>query len=289
MADKIPAATLLRILKAEGCVISTPYSDWATYQRDEETGKSFGPVNGVIIHHTASHDSRDYLRSGSSRLPGPLCHCYIKKNGVIEMMSAGRANHAGGGDPDVLNAVITESYMTRPPAPKFHEDSDGAADGNDHFYGFECENLGTGTDPWPDVQYVAMVKAAAAICRYYGWSSKSVIGHLEWSDWKQDPKGFGMVTFRADVAACLRAAPGTWPSTPPPPEDNVSLPESDIKAIGVQVVTGANGMKSPDDPAVQWAVSSYLGLTYKMVRSLQADVDALQVKVDEILTKLNGQ
>lgn len=216
MADKIPAATLLRILKAEGCVIKTPYTDWDTYQRDEETGKTFGPVNGVMIHHTASHDSRAYLRSGSNALPGPLCHLYITQLGTVEMMSNGRANHAGGGDPDVLNAVIAESYMTRPPAPQYHEDSPGAADGNDRFYGFECENQGDGQDPWPDVQYKAMVRAATAIVRFYGWTDKSVIGHLEWSDWKIDPKGFGMVTFRADVAACLRAAPGTWPTTPAP-------------------------------------------------------------------------
>lgn len=217
MAAPIASATLLRILKAEGCNVTTPYSDWATYERDDETGKAFGPVNGVMIHHTAGLNVREYLRKGNPpELPGPLCHCYIRKSGVIEMMSAGRSNHAGGGDPDVLNAVIAESYMTRPPATKYHDGSPGAADGNDHFYGFECENLGDGKDPWPDVQYQAMVRAAAAIIRFYKWSEKSVIGHLEWSDWKPDPKGFGMVTFRADVAACLRAKPGTWPSAPPP-------------------------------------------------------------------------
>src|SRR3546814_14861718 len=96
------------------------------------------------------------------------------------MCAAGRANHAGGGSPAVLDAVIAENYGTTPPATHYHEGSSGAADGNDRFYGFECENLGDGKDPWPAVQYQAMVKSAAAICRYYGWSEKSTIGHLEW-------------------------------------------------------------------------------------------------------------
>lgn len=216
MATPMTAAELVRALKGEGLAIKTPHADWTTHERDSATGKPFGPVHGVMIHHTASHNSYPYLYGGSASLPGPLCHAYIDKAGVLWMASAGRANHAGGGDPDVLRAVTAESYMTRPPAPQYHEGQSGAADGNDVFYGFECENLGDGKDPWPHVQYVAMVRAAAAICRHYGWSEKSCIGHLEWSNWKSDPKGFGMVTFRGDLAACLRAKPGTWPTPPTP-------------------------------------------------------------------------
>lgn len=216
MAAPIASATLLRILKAEGCNVTTPYSDWATYERDDETGKAFGPVNGVMIHHTAGLNVREYLRKGNPpELPGPLCHCYIRKSGVIEMMSAGRSNHAGGGDPDVLNAVIAESYMTRPPATKYHDGSPGAADGNDHFYGFECINLGDGSDPWPDVQVDAMVKASAAICRFFGWTAKSVIAHKEWSDWKSDPRGIDMKTFRARVQEVLNGGASS-PSSPKP-------------------------------------------------------------------------
>lgn len=216
MADPITPATFLRILKAEGCDISVPYADWATYDRDDETGKAFGPVNGVMIHHTASHKSQAYLRSGSKALPGPLCHIYIPKSGVAIMMSAGRANHAGGGDPDVLRAVTAESYASKPPATRYHEGNALAVDGNDHFYGFECENLGDGKDPWPAVQRLAMVRATTAILRYYQWSEKSCIGHLEWSNWKQDPAGFTMVQFRADVKAALALDPGVWkPGTKP--------------------------------------------------------------------------
>lgn len=217
MADPIPGATLVRLFKGEGLTVKTPHADWMTHERDKATGKPFGPVHGVMIHHTASHNSYNFVYSGSTALPGPLAHAYIDKLGVVWMASDGRANHAGGGDPDVLKAVSTESYMSRPPAPKFGEGDAGAADGNDAFYGFECENMGDGKDPWPKEQYTAMVRATAAICRYYKWSDKSCIGHLEWSHYKVDPKGFGMVTFRADLASALRSKPGTWPSATPPP------------------------------------------------------------------------
>jgi hypothetical protein len=62
----------------------------------------------------------------------------------------------------------------------------------------------------------------------------------------------------------------------------VTLTDDDIKKVGRQVVTGANGMKSPDDPAVEWAVSSYLGLTYRTARTIAADVAAVKAKVDAL-------
>ena len=206
MADPMSAATLLRILKGEGVAVKAPNAGWTTHERDDETGKPFGPVHGVMIHHTASHNSFNVVYNGRSDLPGPLAHAYIDKAGVVWMCSSGRANHAGLGDSDVLNAVRTESYATRPPAPNQRN-----ADGNDPFYGFECENLGDGEDPWPNAQRNAMVKASAAICRLYGWTAKSVIGHLEWTNQKVDPRGFAMSTFRTQVAECLKAPPGAWP------------------------------------------------------------------------------
>lgn len=205
MADPIPGATLIRLLKGEGLTVKMR-EGWMSHQRDEATGKTFGPVNGVMIHHTASLNAYNVIWNGYAGLPGPLAHAYIDKRGVIWMCSDGRANHAGLGDQDVLNAVRAESYASRPPAPNQRN-----ADGNDHFYGFECENKGDNKDPWPKVQYNAMVKATAAILRSYGWTEKSVIGHLEWTNQKVDPRGFGMNDFRASVKACLALKPGVWP------------------------------------------------------------------------------
>lgn len=94
-----------------------------------------------------------------------------------------------------------------------HEGSSGSTDGNAHFYGFECINLGDGQDPWPTAQLDAIERVSAAICRAHGWSARSVIGHLEWSDWKSDPRGFAMPDMRARIASRLGQKPS--PSTPP--------------------------------------------------------------------------
>ena len=204
MAEPMTPAQLQRALLGEHLAVKAPRG-WENHERDDETGKPFGPVHGVIVHHTASHDSFKVIWNGYGGLPGPLAHAYIDKAGVVWLTSAGRANHAGLGDRDVFNAVKAESYATRPPVP-----NERNADGNDCFYGFECENLGDGKDPWPRVQLVAMVKATAAICRFYGWTAKSVIGHKEWTNQKVDPRGIDMPKFRADVAACLKAKPGVW-------------------------------------------------------------------------------
>lgn len=62
----------------------------------------------------------------------------------MHLVGYGRANHSGLGDPDVLAAVVAER-----PAPG---DNEATVDGNRAFYGFECENLRDGKDPWPEAQ-----------------------------------------------------------------------------------------------------------------------------------------
>lgn len=72
------------------------------------------------------------------------------------------------------------------------------------------------------------------------------------------------------------------PTAPSQQEEAVALTADDIKKIGRQVVTGANGAKSLDDPTQEWAVSSFLGLTLKGVRELTADVAEVKAKVDSL-------
>ena len=216
MATPLTPARLVEILEAEGLkVVQTP--GWENHERDDETGKAFGPVHGVMIHHTVTKGTANTVRickDGYASLPGPLCHGVIAKDGKVHLISAGRANHAGTGDPDVLKAVKDESYGANPPKTDVHDGEPGS-DGNDCFYGFECENLGDGVDPWPAAQLLAIEKASAALCRHYGWKEKSVIGHLEWSDWKSDPKGFSMSSMRERIAKRL----GVVPTKPAPPAE----------------------------------------------------------------------
>ncbi|MFE0009093.1 N-acetylmuramoyl-L-alanine amidase, partial [Streptomyces erythrochromogenes] len=83
-------------------------------------------------------------------------------------------------------------------------DNEATTDGNRHFYGFECVNLGDGEDPWPPAQIDAIARAAAALCRVHRWTARSVIGHREWQPGKVDPRGFTMDSLRDRIAERLK-------------------------------------------------------------------------------------
>ncbi|WP_299534911.1 peptidoglycan-binding protein [uncultured Streptomyces sp.] len=205
MATPLTAAALLAALKAEGLTV-VEHGGWRTHNRNAKG--AWGPVNGVMIHHTVTSGTAATVAlcsSGRSDLPGPLCHGVIAKDGTVHLVGNGRANHAGSGDPDVLAAVVAERGTL--PAPRR-----SGADGNTRFYGFECENLGNGKDPWPEAQLNAVTRASAALCRAHGWSAASVIGHKEWTSAKIDPVGFTMASLRARIAARLASGASTGPA-----------------------------------------------------------------------------
>ncbi|KUN76132.1 peptidoglycan-binding protein [Streptomyces griseoruber] len=208
MANPLSADALVAALDAEGVTV-VEHAGWRTHNRNHKG--SWGPVNGVIIHHTVTSGTTGSVEmcfNGYTALPGPLCHGVIAKDGTVHLVGNGRANHAGSGDGDVLKAVAAERATL--PAPHRND-----TDGNVHFYGFECVNLGDGKDPWPEVQLEAMARAAAALCRAHGWSERSVIGHKEWTDTKVDPRGFSMAEFRSRVAARLGGqVPSSGTATP---------------------------------------------------------------------------
>lgn len=193
MATPLSSSVLLGALKAEGVQVSER-SGWITHNRNHKG--AWGPVHGVVIHHTAGLSSLDFCWTGMTGLPGPLCHTHLAKDGVATMVGHGRANHAGGFAQNAHNAVLTESAVH--PRP----DAAEPVDGNAHYYGIEIENLGDGRDPYPAAQYEAAVRWAAAICRAHGWSCDSVIGHKEGTRRKIDPT-FDMDVFRDAVAARL--------------------------------------------------------------------------------------
>ncbi|GAA3165718.1 MULTISPECIES: peptidoglycan-binding protein [Streptomyces] len=195
MATPLTASDLLKALRDEGLTVHE-VRDWRTHNRNAKG--AWGPLNGVMIHHTATKGTDDSVAlcyEGRSDLPGPLCHGVIDKKGEVHLVGNGRANHAGPGDGDVLRAVVRESALPH--------DNAADTDGNPHFYGFECINLGDGDDPWPEEQIRAIVRASAALCRAHGWGERSVIGHLEWQPGKVDPRGFSMDTLRSLIRARL--------------------------------------------------------------------------------------
>ncbi|GGO49836.1 peptidoglycan-binding protein [Streptomyces daqingensis] len=197
MATPITASTLLEALKKAG-VEYEEVRDWRNHNRNHKG--PWGPVHGVMIHHTVTSGAEatvDLVYDGRSDLPGPLAHGVVTKDGTVHLVGHGRANHAGLGDDDVLRAVIAEKKDLPNP-------NQANTDGNRYFYGFECENLGDGDDPWPEKQLDAIARAAAALCKHHGWNERSVIGHLEWTDQKVDPRGFTMDEMRERVAERLK-------------------------------------------------------------------------------------
>lgn len=144
---------------------------------------------GVMFHHTASPITSGVAPSlhictvGRSDLPGPLCQCLIDRRGVLHMISANRANHAGEGGP----------YHGVP------EDS-----GNLYFVGFEVENNGLG-EKWSNDLVDSCTTAFAVTLRYLGSSTKLLPGHKEWAPGRKiDPAGINMDRIREDVREKMR-------------------------------------------------------------------------------------
>ncbi|MFD9107131.1 N-acetylmuramoyl-L-alanine amidase [Streptomyces bottropensis] len=223
MATPPPASTFASILRHEGLIV-VEVGDWEHHNRNHIG--PWGPVHAVMFHHTVTSGSARTVamcRDGYTGLPGPLCHGVITKDGRVHLVGYGRANHAGLGDPDVLKAVIAERALP--------VDDEATTDGNRHFYGFECENLGDGEDPWPQAQLDAIERVAAAIVRHHGWKAISALRHLDWQPGKSDPRGIDWPAMLRRVAKRIGAStPG--PSTPPPATPTVSLSRLRKAALG---------------------------------------------------------
>ncbi|MGW3571224.1 LysM peptidoglycan-binding domain-containing protein [Streptomyces sp. NPDC000941] len=205
MSAPLTAAEFIAALRAEGVRVQE-HGDWRHHNRNAKG--PWGPVHGVMIHHTVTKGTDqtvEICRNGYATLPGPLCHGMIAKDGVVHLIGYGRANHAGLGDDDVLRAVIAEERLS--------QDNEVNTDGNRHFYGFECENLGDGKDPWPAAQLDAIERASAAVCRTHGWTAASVIRHLDWQPGKIDPRGIDWVAVRDRIARRLKSRPGSGTTT----------------------------------------------------------------------------
>ena len=101
MAPPMSAQAFLDALVAEGLTV-VQVGDWRDHNRNHKG--PFGPVHGVMIHHTVTKGSQttvDICRKGYTGLPGPLCHGVITKDGRVHLVGYGPsastvgANRAG--------------------------------------------------------------------------------------------------------------------------------------------------------------------------------------------------
>lgn len=195
--SRLPS-NLPEILRAAGLTV-VEHDGWETRGRPASTG-GFAPV-GVLCHHTATKKSVPnanviaLLIRGRSDLPGPLCNMGLDRAGVVHMIAAGRANHAG-------KAKASGTVK--------------AGDGNQLYIGIEAFNDGVG-EPWPAVQMSAYALLCATLSTEVTHnSSETVRGHKETSvTGKIDPT-FSMPQFRVKVKAAMTKTPAKPKPKPKP-------------------------------------------------------------------------
>lgn len=214
MAVPMTSKQLITQLNRWGIKYEPIHSGWESHNRNHKG--EWGPVHGIVQHHTGSDSQksmRDILWSGYDSLPGPITHVGNDMYGKLWLAGWGRANHAGLGDPDVLNHVIREDYegVLKP--------NEAAADGNRHFYGIE--NMYSGNQAMSQAQYRTAVLFSAAISEFHEWGPESSIGHGEWQPGKWDPgarKGvmMDMATMRNHIEQAIEAGPNKKPPAPKP-------------------------------------------------------------------------
>jgi N-acetylmuramoyl-L-alanine amidase len=180
---------------------------WADRGRPITAGY-FDP-NGSLTHHTGStssptnpNPSLSTLINGRSDLRGPLCQIATDYNGLIYIIAAGRANHAGA----------ARAAMGNP-----------SGDGNAMYIGNEV--MTNGTQKMPQAQYDAVVLAAAAIADHFNQTSATKVGlhHTTSTTGKWDLGAgtgksgvpYDVTKFRADVTARLKAGPPKPPAPAP--------------------------------------------------------------------------
>lgn len=216
MAIPLSADDFLSLLRAHGVPLKE-VPGWKT--RNRASKGPWGPVHGVLIHHTVTSDTKatvDYVKTGSAELPGPLYAGVVDKAGTVHLIGWGRCNHAGLGDNDVLQAVIAE----RSPLPV---DNQADTDGNRSFYGFAFINEGDGKDPYTPAQLQTMALIGYIICRHHKWTERSIVAHADWQPGKPDPTPHPKIRqgVQAQVATWRKtgspAVPGTQVPAPKPP------------------------------------------------------------------------
>lgn len=177
----LPLVWLADALRAAGLTV-VETSGW---KERTASGEQPAAAAGVLEHHTATPASYDnpapsvqLCIDGREDLEGPLCHAVIGFDGVVHLIAAGRANHAG------------EAKASGP---------NPAGDGNTLYVGFEWDYQGVEQGPSPE-QYGAAVTATVVVLHRLGRPLEAARGHKETSvTGKIDPGHVDMDRFRADL------------------------------------------------------------------------------------------
>lgn len=147
---------LLDALRLAGLTV-TEVDGWRT-----RGSSSFNP-GGSVHHHTAGprrgvQPSLGICTNGRPDLPGPLCNVHGPREESlrVNLVAAGRANHAGRGGWRGLT-------------------------GNSSVFGLEEEHIGTPSEPISDLRIDRMARVHAAFAYLSGVSAEMVCQHYEWA------------------------------------------------------------------------------------------------------------
>ena len=187
------------LFRAEGLEV-VEIDGWETCGRPASTG-GFDPV-GVQWHHTGGEpDDLRYVLwmalTGRPDLPAPLAQIAISRTGVVYLLAAGRANHAGTAKP--FGSVA-------------------GGDGNSLRIGIEF--MHTGIEKWSRAQYEAGLRVTKVLLQHVTHTSVlTIAGHYETSvtgKWDPgDPDGvpfkghrvLNMDKVRSDVKELMQVKP----------------------------------------------------------------------------------
>lgn len=268
-------------------------------RRGASGGAQMKTVAGVLWHHdvaprTGIYPLRAMLRDGRAGLSGPLCHIGFDRNGVVHVVGAGKANHAGTGS---VPGVVRNG-------------------GNTRLIGIEMTSAGTRPWDWTDAQLRQMPKLGAALNDIFGLTASKHWAHYEYSNGgKIDPAGLpgAMPGLRSRIAAVrFGGVPGPGTSAPRPssPADPAkpwttsprvnAMSAAEVRAIQSELVgagysVGSYGVDGSYGDSTGTAVQQLqtdLGLTadgvwgpatQEALMTLKSDVAAIKARTDRYL------
>lgn len=260
-------------LRAHGLtVVEEP--GWKT--RGASGGAQMRAVRGVLWHHDVApakgtYPLRTMLRSGRPGLSGPLCHLGFDRDGVVHVVGAGKANHAGKG---IVRGVPRDG-------------------GNVYLIGIEMTSTGRGD--WTDAQLRQMPKLGAALSRMYGLTPDQHWGHCEYTTRKTDPYGLpgGMPGLRSRIRAALAGgatATATAAIAPPGPVvAALAQTQAALAELGYEP-GAADGVLGPRTRVAVTAFQTDAGITPDGVPgpTTRSHLEDSMTKLDDISRKLDA-
>lgn len=218
---------------------------------------SFNP-KGVVAHHTAGpaggiRPSLSVVTKGRPNLNGPLCNFYLDRNGVVVVVAAGRANHAGAGG---YRGLV----------------------GNSSVWGIEAESTGILPAPWTDAQLDAYPRLIAAILSYSGRDATWVTNHKIWAPTRKvDCVSLSNEWFQDRVRQILKEGGDDMFSD----EDRKLLQE--VR----EQLAGEGGTKSGVWPGwLSWVDQKTRLTTLDFIRAVDLNVNAVNKKLDDVLARI---